>query len=792
MDFLAALETSAGRSGPPGTRVPSGDTGRPSIGNGGEGQRTETRAFAEDLGALAVAQGAARGVTVPSTASGLRPMGKQGGVSGPLTPGTGERASAAPEPGAPASAAIAASAEAATVRPAAEASAGLAPAARVAAAPALAAARIAGAESVGSAGGATGTAAPATTAPSTLAAAELRGAARPLPRAAPATAEAPDRLAPKVATAPAASAETIDGAATAARASAAGAPAMSAPSLEDRAESTAAAAVAKPTGTVPAHTGPSASALPAGSGAEVTGSTLSRLAASDTPPGPTATPKPGEAAPARPAPAPIVAPSPMAGHTDDPTPPVARDGAVPRSPGATGSQITEKLAERLADLGGHVVMRSRTDPSSAPVRAGSGDSPVATRATVEPAPPSPRGVTPTPQGGQGTTAAPATPDAAPAVVMHDRPQPAGRAGTATARSFGLVTPPATTPETPAQSGLTAHPAAPLAARPDRSETDSRGTASTATTLRQTPPAEGSTDGPRPTRPATEAVRPAPLADAGAQHRPAGLESPIPAASRPAPQGPQAAEPEPRIAPPSRHQRLPGGGVPETAQGPSVTTPAGQGAGGDRPPAPAPATPAAQPGETRMAPPATAGDGDATGLPRTTLEAGEGRTPLAPAGSGAPAASANPALAAASPAPAGAHAQSAEAARAVLPQITGAIRTASGGAGLELHLDPPELGRVRIDLDIADGGLRASLVAERAATGELLRNHGAILTQQLQDAGFTEIDLQFGAPDQDRGDGGGGPPGTPYAASEEIPDASAAGAATGPFHAGPEDGIDLRF
>ena len=136
--------------------------------------------------------------------------------------------------------------------------------------------------------------------------------------------------------------------------------------------------------------------------------------------------------------------------------------------------------------------------------------------------------------------------------------------------------------------------------------------------------------------------------------------------------------------------------------------------------------------------------------------------------------------------------STEAARAVMPQITAAIRSTGGGASIELRLDPPELGRVRIDLDIADSGLRASLVAERAATGDLLRSHAGILAQQLQDAGFTEIDLQFGAPHGEGGRGGGddgraGPHGAPGrdappeagpGALDPLPDAA--------------DGIDLKF
>jgi flagellar hook-length control protein FliK len=138
-------------------------------------------------------------------------------------------------------------------------------------------------------------------------------------------------------------------------------------------------------------------------------------------------------------------------------------------------------------------------------------------------------------------------------------------------------------------------------------------------------------------------------------------------------------------------------------------------------------------------------------------------------------------------------QPAEAARTVLPQIGAALRAAPRLGEVEIQLDPPELGRVRIGLEIADSGLKASLIAERPATGELLRSHGGILAQQLQEAGFTDIDLQFGAPQQDAGGGGapggrgeGGRDAGPGEASAEVARAGVATSVAGP------EGIDLRF
>ncbi|MEM1344189.1 MAG: flagellar hook-length control protein FliK [Pseudomonadota bacterium] len=85
----------------------------------------------------------------------------------------------------------------------------------------------------------------------------------------------------------------------------------------------------------------------------------------------------------------------------------------------------------------------------------------------------------------------------------------------------------------------------------------------------------------------------------------------------------------------------------------------------------------------------------------------------------------------------------ETARALAPQIATALQAHPGSGRIRVELDPPELGRIEIGLDIADQGLRATLVADKSATSDLLRRHSEMLLQQLQDAGFAEIDLQFG-------------------------------------------------
>lgn len=97
-------------------------------------------------------------------------------------------------------------------------------------------------------------------------------------------------------------------------------------------------------------------------------------------------------------------------------------------------------------------------------------------------------------------------------------------------------------------------------------------------------------------------------------------------------------------------------------------------------------------------------------------------------------------------------QAADTARVIAPQIVAAVSAQPGTGRIQIQLDPPELGRIDIALEISDQGLRAGLVAERVATGDLIRRHGEILLQHLQDAGFADIDLRFGEGQRDPGRG----------------------------------------
>lgn len=62
--------------------------------------------------------------------------------------------------------------------------------------------------------------------------------------------------------------------------------------------------------------------------------------------------------------------------------------------------------------------------------------------------------------------------------------------------------------------------------------------------------------------------------------------------------------------------------------------------------------------------------------------------------------------------------------------------------IEIRLDPPELGRVQIQLATVDGALQASVLCERPETQEFLRRHAEMLARELNEAGYSGVSLSF--------------------------------------------------
>jgi flagellar hook-length control protein FliK len=81
-------------------------------------------------------------------------------------------------------------------------------------------------------------------------------------------------------------------------------------------------------------------------------------------------------------------------------------------------------------------------------------------------------------------------------------------------------------------------------------------------------------------------------------------------------------------------------------------------------------------------------------------------------------------------------------RTILPQIVGSVQAAGANGSIDVLLDPPELGRIEIVLDMAENGLRATLTAERVSTADMIRRHADMLSEQFADAGFENVDLSF--------------------------------------------------
>jgi len=84
-------------------------------------------------------------------------------------------------------------------------------------------------------------------------------------------------------------------------------------------------------------------------------------------------------------------------------------------------------------------------------------------------------------------------------------------------------------------------------------------------------------------------------------------------------------------------------------------------------------------------------------------------------------------------------------------VAQAVLSARDGERVALRLDPPELGRVIIDIALADGAVSATVSAERPETLDLLRRHAEALQRELMAAGFQSADLAFGGRNARSGD-----------------------------------------
>lgn len=75
------------------------------------------------------------------------------------------------------------------------------------------------------------------------------------------------------------------------------------------------------------------------------------------------------------------------------------------------------------------------------------------------------------------------------------------------------------------------------------------------------------------------------------------------------------------------------------------------------------------------------------------------------------------------------------------QVVSVVNTGDGG--MELRLDPPDLGRVHIEFSTdPEGRIRATLTAERPETLDLARRYIDVFKAELAQRGFGDVDLRF--------------------------------------------------
>jgi len=113
------------------------------------------------------------------------------------------------------------------------------------------------------------------------------------------------------------------------------------------------------------------------------------------------------------------------------------------------------------------------------------------------------------------------------------------------------------------------------------------------------------------------------------------------------------------------------------------------------------------------------------------------------------------------------------------------------APLELTLDPPELGTIRVSVTRGAEGMVLHLQADLPETLDLLRRHGGALTQELQRQGLDHTGFSFSGQQDDRRQTSATPP-APHLPDDPAESVQARPAPPPPAAARTETGLDLRL
>jgi flagellar hook-length control protein FliK len=81
-------------------------------------------------------------------------------------------------------------------------------------------------------------------------------------------------------------------------------------------------------------------------------------------------------------------------------------------------------------------------------------------------------------------------------------------------------------------------------------------------------------------------------------------------------------------------------------------------------------------------------------------------------------------------------------RHIAHQMAEAVHRNGGDRGVDLLLNPAELGRVRISLSPGEAGMTVQILADRPETLDLIRRHIDLLAQDFQSLGYEATDFAF--------------------------------------------------
>ena len=131
------------------------------------------------------------------------------------------------------------------------------------------------------------------------------------------------------------------------------------------------------------------------------------------------------------------------------------------------------------------------------------------------------------------------------------------------------------------------------------------------------------------------------------------------------------------------------------------------------------------------------------------------------------------------------------------QLADAVRMSDKNL-IELAMDPPELGKVRMSMSEAGGVMTVSIAAENQATSELMRRHIDMLRKDFMELGYQDVSFSFeqngrdGQQAQSEGEFGQGSGGS--GGRDEGPliaDPATLAAQTPPTRTGVSSGLDIR-